>query len=217
MCDALVWSFNALAGLPWLEFIELTASVGTVVIAFLALKNWKEQERAKRQAEFLDQLMEASYAYISEMSKPVAIVRFIRMAMACHAPTWEAGDQSVKGAIAYIEKSGVEAAKSLDTALQAVQSGVIRLRSLSAKGQVFRFEDYAKCQNAVIKLTWQYGRLDALAACIGLPSLNWSNPEVLSSLNSVMQIDADDILKSFEEDSVAIMEFIKYTYGRIYG
>lgn len=217
MCDALVWSFDAIAGLPWLEVVKATAPVVTAVIAFLALKNWKRQDKAKRQAEFLDELIETAHAYIAEMSKPVALVRFVSTGMESHAPLLEGGDQSVKGAIAYIAKRGVEDSKHLLAALEVVQSATIRLRSLVAKGQVFKFDGFAKCQNAVAKLTWQCDRLEALTAFIASPSWNWENPEVLSHLRNLMAIKADDILKSFAEDNVAIIEFVVETYGRIYG
>jgi hypothetical protein len=79
MCDALVWSFDAITGLPWLEITKAIAPVATTVIAFLALKNWKRQDRAKRQAEFLDELIEATHSYIAEMSKPVTLARFVNI------------------------------------------------------------------------------------------------------------------------------------------
>lgn len=217
MCDALASCFDAIARLPWLEIIKATAPVVTAAIAFLALKNWKRQDKAKRQAEFLDDLIEAVHAYIAEMSKPITLVRFISMGMKSHAPTWEGGDQSVKGAIAYIEQRGAKDSQHLLAALEAVQSATIRLRSLSAKGQVFKFESYAKCQNAVTKLTWQSARLEALTAFIGAPSWNWDNPEVLSHLRNLIAINADDVRKSLEEDNIAIIEFVKDAYRCIYG
>jgi hypothetical protein len=57
MCDALVWSFDAITSINWLEVIKTLAPVATAVIAFLALKNWQRQDKAKREVEFLDALM----------------------------------------------------------------------------------------------------------------------------------------------------------------
>jgi hypothetical protein len=215
MCDALVWLFDAITGLPWLAIMEAVALVATAVIAFLALKTWKRQDKAKRQAEFLDQLTDAAHTYIAEMSKPVTLVQFVAIAMKAHAPTWEGGDQSVKGAIAYIEKRGVDDSKRLLEALAVVQPTTIRLRSLVAKGQVFKFQDYAKCQNAIKGLTWHFDRLETLTAFIS-PSWNWENPEVLSLLERIVAINADDIRKSFADDNVRLIEFVAETYGRIY-
>lgn len=216
MCNALVWSFDVLTGFPWLAIVTAAAPVATAVIAYFALRNWKRQDKAKRQAEFLDQLTDAVHTYIAEMSKPVTLVQFVTIGMESHAPTWEGGDQSVKGAIAYIEKRGVNDSKLLFEALAAVRPSTIRLRSLAAKGQVFKFASYAKCNNAIAKLTWQFDRLEALAAFIGSPSWNWENPRVLSHLKDLMAINVDEMRKSFAEENVHLIEFVAETYGRIY-
>lgn len=215
MCDVLVWSLDAITGLSWLEIIKAAGPVATAFVAFFALKNWQRQDKAKRQADFLDQLTEAVHTFIAEMSKPVTLAQFIKTSMESHAPTWKGGDQSMKGVIAYIEKRGEEDSKRLLKALEAVQPSTIRLRSLVAKGQVFRFKDYTKCQNAVAMLTWQFDRLEALMAFIGSPSWNWQHPDV-SSLLAKMAIDTDEVQKSLKDNNVAIIEFVTAIYGHVY-
>lgn len=216
MCNALVWLLEAIAGVPWLATIGAAAPVATAVIAYVALKNWKRQDRAKRQAEFLDQLTDAAHTYIAEMSKPVTIVQFVTIGMDSHAPTSEGGDQSIRGAMAFIDRRGAEDSKRLLEALATVQPTTIRLRSLVAKGQVFKFANYAKCHNAVTKLTWHFDRLEALTAFIASPSWNWENQEVTSLLERLMEINADDIRTSLAEENVRLIEFVAETYGRIY-
>lgn len=215
MCDALVWSVDVLTGLPWLEIIKAAAPVATAFVAFFALKNWQRQDKAKRQADFLDQLTEAVHTFIAEMSKPLTLAQFIKTNMESHAPTWEGGDQSKKGVIAYIEKRGEEDSKRLLKALETVQPTTIRLRSLVAKGQVFRLKGYTQCQDAVAMLTWQFDRLEALMAFIGSPSWNWEHPEV-SSLLAKMAINTDEVQKSLKDNNVAIIEFVTATYGHMY-
>ena len=90
MRDALVSSFDAITGINWLEVIKALASVVTAVIAFLALKNWQRQDKAKREAEFLDALIEAAHTYIAEVSKPVTLLEMAKIGMESHVPTWEA-------------------------------------------------------------------------------------------------------------------------------
>lgn len=139
--------------------------------------------------------------------------------MASHVPTWEGGEQEVaalKGAIAYIEKNGEDDGKRLLEALEAVQPSVIKLRSLVAKGQVFQFEGYAKCQKAVEMLTWHFDRVEAFMAVIGSPTWNWENPDVLKHLKDVMAICPDEIRKKIQESNVALLEFSSETYQQIY-
>src|SRR5262245_42785998 len=88
---------------------------------------------------------------------PSQFLEMAKIGMVSHAPTWEDGEQvdiAVKGAIAYIQKNGEREAQRLLEVLEVVRPAVIKLRSLAAKGQVFKFNDYAKCWNAVTMLTW---------------------------------------------------------------
>lgn len=215
MCNVLVWSFDAITGLPWLELFKASGPFATACVAFFALKNWQRQDKAKRQADFLDQLTDAVHTFIAEMSKPVTQARLIKISMESHAPASGDGDQSIKGIIAYIEKRGEADSKRLLTALDAVQPSTIRLRSLVAKGQVFKFKGYAKCYNAVAMLTWHFDRLEALMAFIASPSMNWEHPEV-SALLPKIAIDADEVQQSLKANNVIIIEFIAAIYGRMY-
>ncbi|WP_367394566.1 hypothetical protein [Cupriavidus sp. Agwp_2] len=220
MCDALVWSFDAITSINWLEVIKALASVATAAIAFFALKNWQRQDKAKRKAEFLDELIEAAHAYIPEVHKPITLLQMAKIGMDSHAPTWESGDdadKAVKGAIAYIEKKGEQDAKRMRGVLEAVQPSTIKLRSLATKGQVFKFDGYTNCQNAVTMLTWHFDRIEAFTEVIGSSTWNWENPEVLGFLKDVMAIDPNEIRKSVQESNVAILEFARETYARIYG
>jgi hypothetical protein len=194
--------------------------VVTAVIAFLALKNWQRQDKAKREAQFLDALIEAAHTYIAEIPRPITILEMAKIGMMSHAPTWEDGDEAdiaVKGAIVYIQKNGEAHAKRLLEALEAIQPSVIKLRSLAAKGQMFKFNGYAKCQNAIAMLTWHFDRMEAFAAVIGSPTWNWAHPEVLKHLKDMMAIEPDEIRKSVQENNVALLEFSGETYNGIYG
>ncbi|MFZ2872524.1 hypothetical protein [Zavarzinia sp.] len=61
MCDTLAWAVDAITNINWLEVIKALAPVATAIIAFIALKNWQRQDKAKREAEFLDALIEATH------------------------------------------------------------------------------------------------------------------------------------------------------------
>lgn len=216
MCDALVWSLGAMR---WPETISALAAVVTAAIAIIALQTWRYQDQAKIKAEFLDALIEAVHAYIAEMSAPITHVEIVKIGMTSHAPRekGEPTDIEVKGAVAYIQKNGKHEGKRLLEVLETVKSSVIKLRALAAKGQVFKFDDYAKCQSAVAVLTWQFDRIEALMAVIGWPTLNWENPEVLKHLRDVIALDSDEIRRSVQQSNVAILEFSRETYKQIYG
>lgn len=216
MMQALTW----MTSISWLEIIKTLAPVTTAIIAFAALRNWQRQDKAKREAEFLDGLIEAAHAYIADLPTPTTTLEMAKIGMVSHAPTWEAGDPDdivVKGAIAFIEKNGERVGKRLLEALGATRSSVIKLRSLAVKGQVFNFSDYTKCQNAVAMLTWHFDRMEGFAAYISSSSWNWENPDVHERLKQVMSIDAGEIRSGVQDSHVALLEFARVTYKRIYG
>ena len=210
----------AIATFNWLEAIKTAAPVSTAVIAFVALRNWQRQDKAKREAEFLDALVEAAHAYIADLPAPIQVFEAAKIGMASHARTWESGKESdiaVKGAIAFIEKDGERVGKRLLEALVTTRSSVIKLRSLTAKGQVFNFKNYENCQNAVRLLTWHFGRIEGFAAYISTSSWYWENPEVIERLKQIMSIDAGEVREGVEDSHAALLEFGRATYKRIYG
>ena len=219
MCDVLVWFLQAITGINWLELIKAIAPVVTAFIAFRALRNWQRQDKAKREAEFLDALIEATHTYIAEMHKPISLLEMAKIGMASHVPPGEDGehaDRDVKGAIAYIQEHGQHIAVLLSAALAATRPSAVKLTSLAVKGQVFRFDGYTKCHNSVRLLRWYFDRIAGFTAVIQSSTKNWGNPEVLEFLKAAMKINPDDIRQSVKDENVAILEFIRKTYQKIY-
>jgi hypothetical protein len=211
---------DAIVRLPWFEFIKAISSIVTAVIAALALRNWQRQDKAKREAEFLDALIETGNAYVSELSRPTTVLGIAKIAMKAHAPTWEDGDSTeiaLKGAMAFIEKDGERLGKTLFQELEVLKLSTIKLRSLATKGHIFRFKNYGKCQSSVKKLTWHFDRMQAFAAVIQSSSWNWSNPEVKKTLLNIMTIDPDEIRDDSAANNAVLIAFARSTYEHIYG
>lgn len=216
MCDALVWSLEAIR---WPETISALAAVITAAIAFFALQTWRLQDKAKGKAEFLDTLIETAHTYIAAMPEPMTHLVIAKIGMKIHMPTMESCEQvdiAVKGAIAYIEKNGEQHGKLLQEALDNLKPSVVKLKSLAAKGQVFDFDDFTKCKSAVAGLTRHFEMIEAFMAVIRSPTWNWENPEVLALLKGAMAIDPDEIKKSLQKNNIALLEFTGETYQRIY-
>lgn len=81
MSNPLHTAFDAIMSVNWLEVIKALAPVTTAFIAFIALKNWQRQDKAKREADFLDALIEAAHTYIVEMPKPITILEMAKIGM----------------------------------------------------------------------------------------------------------------------------------------
>jgi hypothetical protein len=221
MCEAAAWLFEMLASWRWPEIFTAAGTVALAVFAYRALAGWKGQERAKRETDFLSELVDAVHRYIAEMSTPITLAKFIKIGMDSHIPEGDlkGREMEIVGAIAYIRKRGAEDSKRLMSELSAIQPTTIRIRSLIAKGQGFKFDGYSKCYNAVQILAWHFDRLEALAAIIAYGELNWNNPEVVDQLRNGMDIaaDADAIGKKLGEQNAVVLTFFVETYERIYG
>ena len=215
MCAAAAWLFEIIASWRWPEIFTAAGTVALSAFAYRALAAWKGQERAKRETDFLSELVDAVHRYIAEMSKPITLTKFIKIGMDSHSPEGEL--DGIVGAITYIRKRGADDSKRLMSELGAIQPTTIRIRSLIAKGQAFKFDGYSKCYNAVQMLAWHFDRLEALAAIIAYGELNWNNPEVINQLRTGMDIAADDIGKKLGEENVTVLTFFVETYERIYG
>lgn len=219
MHDALVWLLDRTMNISWGEVIKTITSVATAVVAYLALKNWQRQDKAKRKAEFLDALVDATHAYIAEMPKPITLLDIAKIGMDSHTFT-QSGDEAgkaVKGAISYIKNDGERDAKRLLEVLEAIKPLAIKLRSLAAKGQVFKFKDYRKCQETIAMLTWQLDRMEGFALIIGSTTWNWEHPTALKRLHDAIEISGENVRRGLHEENVALIEFATNTYKRIYG
>lgn len=206
-----------ITGWPWLEIIKTLAPVTTAIIAFIALKNWKRQDKAKREAEFLVELLDTVHEYINGLSAPLTHAEFIRIGVGAHAATWEEGDQFIEGAISFIEKRGEATSKKLLESLAPARPLAVKLESLIAKGQVFGFENYDLCHRDIRQLTWVFGRLETFAAMIGSTSLNWDNPEVTSCMRSIVDVDVAQLRRHIQDHNLLVIGFVTTTYREIYG
>lgn len=217
MCEFLSWVF---ASVRWPETISALASIVTAAIAFWALHTWKLQDKAKVKAEFLDALVEAAHTYIVEVQRPVTLLEMSKIGMKANEPirgVSQHTDLAVEGAIAYIKRNGEQVRKGWVEVLEEVQPSVIKLRSLAAKGQVLKFDDYKRGYDAVATMTWHFDRLEAFMAVVGAPTWNWDHPEVLSLLKGVTAIDPNEIRDSIKQSNVELLEFTRVAYDKTYG
>ncbi len=190
------------------------ASIATALVAVVALNAWKRQDRAKRQAEFLDALVEATHAYIAEMPAPVSMLKMSMAGFKGYVPT-DGDDRELRGAIAYIEKNGREDAKQLMELLDKVSVSAVKLDALATKGQVFLLEGYPECRDAVARLTLQLRRIQHFAIMLR-GSWYWQNPEVRKGLVTVMEVSGD-IEQQMTNNNIVVLEFARRTYARLYG
>lgn len=220
MCTLLNNVIGLLSQIDWHESINTISCAATAIVAILALQNWKRQDKAKREAEFLDALVEAAHTYITDISSAVTVFDFIKIGMKAHIPTWDEGTQSDLarlGVIAYANKAGEQAGERLGKALEAAQPSMIRLRSLVSKGQVFRLKRYNVCHESVAELTQPFEQMEAIMAFIMLGGWNWEHPDILRMLDNTIATEALMMRQKLMASNVRLIEFSQSAYLELYG
>lgn len=217
MADIIDTILQNMRGWNWAEIVKGGVSIWVATVATLALKTWKRQSKAQKQTDFMDEITNSVHEFIMAMSAPTEMLKYIKIGIESHAksPDLPPGIENPE-AVAYIQKSGKEDSKRLIEYLNLCNPSLTKIRSLSAKGQVLGFKNYAECQNACTMITWQHERIQALCYVIGNPSLNWENPEVQKTLSKVIQLDPEEISRELKEYNVLFLTFVTENYSTIF-
>lgn len=214
--------FSFVGKLCLVEIITILANMATTVIAYYALQTWKNQDRAKIKYDFLDNLVETTHTFIQRMSDPIERFKFIKLAVLCHKPL-RANDEKNNNnmdapcIIAYMKKSGESDGKHLSLLLASIQPESARLHALVTKGQVFNFDEYIQCQDAVNVCSRSFDRLAHIASFLSLSSSwNYESPDILQKATDIMNIEVEDVKKSIDDANVILIEFATKAYEKLY-
>ena len=202
----------------WFNITQVIVGIWVAIVATIALKTWKHQSKAEKQAHFLDELTNAVHEFIQRLSTAKQIVRFIKIGIDSYQGLDFELNKDIENpeAVAFIGKSGKIESEKLKDALITCSPSMLKIHSLVAKGQVFDFPDYEKCQEACRMITWQYERMEAFACMISNDTMNWKNVKVQEALTKVIALEPEDIDRHIREWKSSFLIFIRDTYKSIY-
>ena len=205
---------EAIKNVSWSTILPAIASIWVAITATYALHTWKDQMRAQKHIEFMDELTDTVHEYIQAMEAPIQILKFAKIGIQAYSETESLQGKNSKnaGVIVYIEKNGKADQIQLNEYLDKVRPIKSRMNSLAVKGQVLGFDNYKQCYDACTMLAWSYGQLEAFAVLIGSAHLNWQNQEVKQFLDKVMTVDAKTIKENLEKQSSVFLEFVRQIY-----
>lgn len=113
------------ANWDWSDFIQSAASVFVAYVAYRALETWKQQSKAKKQTDFLDELTDTVHEYIQLLAQPIEILKIVRIGIQSHASLpGNKIDIKHPDVIAYIENRGEENSKKLWSYLKECNNSV---------------------------------------------------------------------------------------------
>ena len=199
----------------WLKVAGALSQIGTLLIAAIALNTWKDQAKAKKQTDHLDELTDAVHEYIQTLAAPIQVLKFVRIGIESHL-----GDTSKYGsnasAIQYIERRGKEDSAELWRKLNEATASIARVKSLMARGQVYDLQEFSNGADSIRMLLWQHDRIQVVAAMIGNPNLNWEHPLVIGALKNALAVDPADIDAHLQKYDIEFIQFVQANYRRIY-
>lgn len=201
--------------LDWTKVAGAVAQIGMMLVAVTALTAWKHQAKAKKQTDFLDGLTDAVHEYIQALAAPLQTFKFVHIAIESHS-----GNSTAHGAnapaIEYIQRRGKEDSVELWEKLNKANEAIARINSLVTRGQVYDFQDFSSGTDSIRMLLWQHERIQAVAAMIGNPNLNWENPRVIETLEKALTVDPADIDTHLQKYDIQFIQFVVTNYRRIY-
>ena len=209
MCDFL-------RTIEWLNLVQTLAVIFMAYIAYMALHTWKHQAKANRQTSFLDELTDAVHEYIQSLSRPIEFLKLIYIGFDSYRDLPTNIDHKHSHVIAYITARGSDEAEKMWEYLSSSNALVARVQALVARGQVYGFNEYTKCQKSVDMLLWQHQRLQVVASIIGSPTLNWEHPEVVKGIENMLSVQPTDIQDHLKRENIVFLEFVRNNYKSIY-
>lgn len=206
-----------LVSIDWLKVASTVATCCLAVAAFSALTSWKRQDKAKKQADFLDELADTVHEYIQSVARPNEHLRYVRIGFESYRNTVDAPDGTLEqGAIAYIKRVGSSDCNRLWESLEPCMKLSAKINALVARGQVYGLRSYDSCRAATTMLVWQQQRLKVVASMLGNGNINWENPVVQNSLAKMLTVQPDDILNHLNENNAKFLSFVRDNYEKVY-
>lgn len=202
--------------IEWLNLIQTIAVIFAAYIAYAALHTWKYQAKAQKQTDFLDQLTDSVHEYIQLLSQPVGLVKLIHIEFESYKGLLGNPDHQYSNIIAYITARGNEDSKKLWEHLNSTNHLVAKIQALVAKGQVYGFINFNKCQNSIKMLLWQHQRLQVVASLIGSTNLNWEHPDVIKGIENMLTVQPDDIENHLQKYNLEFLGFVQENYKSIF-
>lgn len=204
-------------GANWIELLKALAPIGTLLVAWSALKNWKRQDKARREADFIDELVDAIHAFVVSMENVVSLLMVTRMGLDSYISVESGDDPEIQGAIRFLTVAGADHSVHLRNALNPAKEALIQMRSLTAKGQIFDFRDYNAIYVSTEMLAAEYGRAEVYAAYLQSKNLNWDHPTNQEVARGFLSLSHADMADHIKFQNAKLIAFANAIYTDLYG
>lgn len=203
----------------WSKIIQSVASIVTALCACIALNIWKQKAQANTKNEFIDTFIDEVHKFILLVQLAIDSYKLIKVSVDIHNDTDKLNpinNKPLPPYKSYIIQNGDKDGKTLFNKLEKCIDSVSKINSLVAKGQIYGFIDYAKCQNSSELIIWQYYRLKDVVNIISNQSLFFENQKIQDTLAKVLSQSPEDMEKYLKEQNIVLLEFAKKNHEKIY-
>ncbi len=211
--------YHMLFSWDWAKIIQSIASAVTAVFAYKALTIWKQKSKANKKTEFIDTLIDEIHKFITLIQPAISRYKYIKMSTNNYDnidKLNQISDNQPTPYKTYITKKGAQDSNFLSIQLKECVSTRSKIYSLLAKGQIYDFIDYDKCQKASNSILQQYDILTAVVDVISNQGLYFENPKIQKYLTKVLSQESEDMERHINDKNILLLSFAKKNYEKIY-
>lgn len=199
--------FIQLSTIPWFDLIQTVSAVAIIIIAWMALQTWKDENKASKRTDFLDELADSALEYINRIDSAVSMLGLIKFDLSNHVVVGEEfNSYDNPKLVSFIKTYGRKYGDTLSKTLEDSQNSLAKLGALNAKGKIYDFEDYDVSRDAYRGLAKQHRRMQNLSVILRLHP-NWENEKVCSVVEEIARLDPDDIKKELYRNRESLLVF----------
>jgi len=200
----------------WGAILQGIGAIWVAIVATVALTQWKKQIKLQQHLDLINQLTDEIHKFMLAASPVVNSIKYIKIGFKSFSST-NRKYKHIKhnGMISFIEKHGNKQNEKMIKQIVPLKKSLSKISSLSAKGQMYGINNYAKAMLSIKKIEHIFGQIEAFTYFIGNTDLNWHHPDVQKTLFAIAEIDEEHIYQNLAEQNIEYLKFAKKLYRKI--
>lgn len=186
----------------------------------MALNTWRRQIKASRTTQFLDDVNEAAFKFVTTVQQPIDAHKHLRIRIWSHTDLEEGNfELTLDDVVRYYHNPNSDVSGSFDklllSSLKESNEANAVLTALLYQGQIHTLKNYSILSYHLQRMQWQHNRLSGLFRIITLDHLNTSNPKTSRILQRIADLDSDLMFHQLNNDYKKVIEHLRDEYSAV--
>ena len=186
----------------------------------MALNTWRRQIKASRATQFLDDINEAAFKFVTTVQRPIDAHKNLRIRIWSYTDLDEDNFEiTLEDVVNYYHNPNSDVSgefgKSLLHSLKESHEANNTLTALLYKGQIHTLNNYKLLSYHLQRMQWQHNRLSGLFRIVALEHLNTSQPKTSRILQRIADLDHDIMVAQLNNDYKKVIELLRDEYSSV--